>query len=232
MSRPAELKTEENQRGKCCFTLLPRRRGRPKTASDDDRRAAIVASAHQSFLASGYGGTSMDAIAAACRISKQTLYRLFLSKSDLFLAVIDAFRSQLIDFDRARPEMSMREALEAIFIIDIDPEAERRRGEFMTMVVSESHHYPELHDLMHRYGAYTLRRELGSWLAREAAQRGLDIPDAERCGAFLMDMVFGPMALKHICKEPVGPEERQEHVRRAIGVFLHGVAVPATTAPR
>lgn len=203
--------------------MLPRRRGRPKTATDDDRRAAIVASAHHCFLGMGYGGTSMDAVASTCRISKQTLYRLFPSKSDLFLAVVDAFRSQLIDFNRARADMSLQDALEAIFIVDITPEAERRRSDFMAMVVSESHHYPELHDLMHRYGATTLRRALGGWLSVEAARRGVDIPDPDRCGAFLMDMIFGPMALKHICREPVSPQERQEHVRRAVHVFLHGV---------
>jgi AcrR family transcriptional regulator len=183
-----------------------------------------VASAHHSFLNQGYGGTSMDAIASACRISKQTLYRLFPSKSDLFLAVIEAFRSQLIDFDRAHDGMSLQEALEAVFIIDISPEAELRRGEFMAMVVSESHHYPELHDLMHRYGAYTLRLALGGWLTVEAKRRGIDIPDPDRCGAFLMDMIFGPMALKHLCREPVSASERQEHVRRAISVFLYGAA--------
>lgn len=173
----------------------------------------------------------MDAIASACRISKQTLYRLFPSKSDLFLAVIEAFRSQLIDFDRVHDGMSLQEALEAVFIVDISPEAERRRGEFMAMVVSESHHYPELHDLMHRYGAYTLRLALGGWLTIEAKRRGIDIPDADRCGAFLMDMVFGPMALKHLCREPVSAAERQEHVRRAIAVFLHGVITPPSQRP-
>lgn len=219
------------QAANCCFSILPRRRGRPKTATDDDRRTAIVASAHHSFLSLGYGGTSMDAIASACRISKQTLYRLLPSKSDLFLAVIDAFRSQLIDFDRAHDGMSLQEALEAIFIIDISPEAERRRGEFMSMVVSESHHYPELHDLMHRYGAYTLRLALGSWLTTESQRRNIVIPDPERCGAFLMDMIFGPMALKHLCHEPVSAAERQEHVRRAISVFLHGVNTPPNHRP-
>jgi AcrR family transcriptional regulator len=226
LSRQAEREDQVDQGGKCCFTLLPRRRGRPKTVSDDDRRAAIVALAHRSFLVDGYGGTSMDGIAAACRISKQTLYRLFPSKGDLFMAVLHVFRSQILDFSRADDDMPLQTALEQIFLIDISADADRARAEFIGMVITESHHYPELHDLMHRYGAYMTRDLLGAWLAGQCIRRGVAMPDPERCAGMLIDMVFGPLAIKHACHEPVEPDERRAHVRRAIHVFLNGVQAP------
>lgn len=223
MSRPAEKETKEIQRDKCCFTLLPRRRGRPKTASDDDRRAAIVATAHHSFLTTGYGGTSMDAIAATCRISKQTLYRLFPSKGDLFMAVLHAFRSQMLDFSRATDDMPPQTALEQIFLIDISAEADQMRSDFIGMVITESRIYPELHDLMHRYGAYMTRDLLGKWLADQSARRQIALHEPERCAGMLMDMVFGPMAIKHACHEPMEASERRAHVKLAISVFLNGI---------
>ncbi|RBY89136.1 TetR/AcrR family transcriptional regulator [Blastococcus sp. TBT05-19] len=44
--------------------------------------------ARQAFLAQGFAGTTMDAVAARARISKQTLYRQYASKDDLFAAVV------------------------------------------------------------------------------------------------------------------------------------------------
>jgi AcrR family transcriptional regulator len=55
----------------------------------DDRRDAIVAIAHEVFLANGYAGTSMSAIAARVGGSKGTLYNYFRSKQELFIAVVE-----------------------------------------------------------------------------------------------------------------------------------------------
>lgn len=54
----------------------------------DDRRDAIVSIANEMFLANGYAGTSMSAIAARLGGSKGTLYNYFASKEELFNAVI------------------------------------------------------------------------------------------------------------------------------------------------
>jgi hypothetical protein len=78
---------------------------------------------------------------------------------------------------------------------------------------------------MHRYGAHVTRDILGHWLAEQARRGRLVVPDPERCAGMLMDMIFGPLALKHICAEPPPTsEERRSHVRRSIEVFLNGVA--------
>lgn len=50
--------------------------------------AQILAAARALFLAQGYAGTSMDAVAAAAPVSKRTLYQHFASKEALFGAVV------------------------------------------------------------------------------------------------------------------------------------------------
>lgn len=59
-------------------------RGRPRAADAADRRAELMEIAARTFLAHGYDGTSMDAIAAAARVSKATIYARFGSKETLF----------------------------------------------------------------------------------------------------------------------------------------------------
>lgn len=65
-------------------------------SAKDDRRDAIVAIAQESFIANGYSGTSMSAIAARLGGSKGTLYNYFKSKEELFVAVVEKKCAQIL----------------------------------------------------------------------------------------------------------------------------------------
>src|SRR5881227_2093140 len=52
------------------------------------RRNAIHAAAQELFVQHGFEGTSMDAIAVAANVSKQTLYRYYQNKEALFIATL------------------------------------------------------------------------------------------------------------------------------------------------
>ena len=52
------------------------------------KRQAILTAARAAFLEHGYAGTSMDQIAAAASVSKQTVYKHFADKDRLFESVI------------------------------------------------------------------------------------------------------------------------------------------------
>ncbi|MEU3983920.1 TetR/AcrR family transcriptional regulator [Streptomyces sp. NPDC026672] len=60
----------------------------PKAGLMARKRAAIVGAALTAFLDEGYGGSSVNRIAADAGVSITTLYRHFDSKDDLFVAVI------------------------------------------------------------------------------------------------------------------------------------------------
>jgi AcrR family transcriptional regulator len=66
-----------------------RRRGRPPAQRGDDTRAAILATAQRMFGAAGYGGVSVEALAAGCGLNPRALYYYFPSKRDLFRAATD-----------------------------------------------------------------------------------------------------------------------------------------------
>src|SRR5215467_4416620 len=54
------------------------------------KRRAILEAAGAAFLEHGYRGTSMDAVAAAAGVSKQTVYQHFGDKQRLFRELIEA----------------------------------------------------------------------------------------------------------------------------------------------
>lgn len=67
------------------------RPGRPRdTAGRSRRRQAILDSATIVFAERGYVDAEMQAIADHLNVGKGTLYRHFMTKESLFLAVVDA----------------------------------------------------------------------------------------------------------------------------------------------
>jgi AcrR family transcriptional regulator len=64
--------------------------------SADERRALVLEAAAEEFAVSGFAGTSADAIAGAAGISQPYLFRLFGTKKELFLAVVEQSFSRLL----------------------------------------------------------------------------------------------------------------------------------------
>jgi len=73
------------------------------------KRRQIRQAAVGEFLRKGYAGTSMDDLAAAARVSKQTVYKHFGSKEELFVAIIEATVGEVMDevFERAAPRSTV-----------------------------------------------------------------------------------------------------------------------------
>jgi TetR/AcrR family transcriptional repressor of mexJK operon len=63
-------------------------------ARTEKKRAQIRIAAKALFLRSGFQGTSTDAIAAAAGVSKETLYRYYASKEDLFMDVVRSLTTE------------------------------------------------------------------------------------------------------------------------------------------
>src|SRR5215813_5746832 len=82
----------------------------PAQPEDPEQRAnrkhrQILQAAVGEYLRKGYAGTSMDDVAAAARVSKQTVYKHFGSKEELFVAIIEATVGEVMNevFERVGP---------------------------------------------------------------------------------------------------------------------------------
>lgn len=64
------------------------------------KHQAIVEAASDLFLSRGYLGTSMDEIAASAAVSKQTVYKHFSDKDQLFVEIVLATTGQVEEMER------------------------------------------------------------------------------------------------------------------------------------
>ena len=202
----------------------PRGRGRPKVISDADQRAHILACTTKLFLTKGYGRTTTEDVAARCRISKQTLYRLFPGKLALFAAIVDSHRLSMLGLPGDYDDMPLDVALEKILRTDIDPESDKTRVAILRMVILEAHQFPELEDILERHAGDRARAELAKWLKAQAKSGRIVIDDPPAVARALLDMVFGAVCAKASGRVTwPSQQQRKIQVRRCISIFLNGI---------
>lgn len=201
-----------------------RGRGRPKAASDDEQRRLLAQTAWRLFVEKGYGGTTMQDVAAACRMSKRTVYRLFPGKTELFAAVVTLHRTTMIALPGDYDDLPLEEALARIFLIDADPALDEARTGLMAVFMAESRRFPELLPLVHAFGGEPSRRLLRDWLERQAARSKISLPDADIAARMLMDVVFGAVPLKDENGPPwSGGPDRPAHLRACFAMIVQGL---------
>jgi AcrR family transcriptional regulator len=82
----------------------------------EEVRKKIVEAAYHLFLTKGYRGTTMDGIAAALGVTKPALYQYFPGKEDLFAAVAERGRQELVGtLERSYQNRDIRGGSEALF---------------------------------------------------------------------------------------------------------------------
>ncbi|MFG1394194.1 TetR/AcrR family transcriptional regulator [Xanthobacter agilis] len=201
----------------------------------DKRGAAarIRKAARGLFLDKGYGGTSMDAVAAAAPVSKRTLYHHFASKADLFAAVIDEAwshltRAPLLPGDAQgdpRPVLTAYvERLQAHWDRpDVIP--------LLRLVIAEAPRFPELSQAYFAAGKEPAVKGLSAYFAALAAHGRL-APGIEPtlAAAQFLGAIKEPLFWPRVLGVPVAFSV-EAAVDRAIGALLHDTPPPARRAP-
>jgi AcrR family transcriptional regulator len=179
----------------------PRRKGRPRDASADER---ILAAAAQLILTRGYDNMTVDEVAATAKAGKATVYRRWAGKEDLAFAALE----QLYNTQLPVPDTgSLREDLRTSTQQALEFSASETGRAYLRMTVAESLRDP-------RVGAlYTAAFEGQEAAAREMFERG--IARGELRPDFRMDIAVswfaGLMILYAVIDRPVpSPDEADE----------------------
>lgn len=201
-----------------------RGKGRPKGVADRELAARIVAITCDVFLAHGYRGVKMARIAEAAHVSLSTVYRLFPNKIALFAAMIDEHRQSMVALPGRYDDLPVAEALERIFRVDLDEEAEHWRAALVERVIADMQQHPELHTVFIDSGPEHSHRLVAEWLAAQAAAGRIVVSDAGVAARMLMDVAFGPAARQ----SSGGPgwrsaAERTAYLRACFGMIAAGL---------
>ena len=154
------------------------------------KRAAVTEAATKLFLHSGYRGTSMDEIAAAAGVSKQTLYKQFSDKEQLFCEVVRAMVTAASDrvYEAVRGlevKADLEADLRAIARRQLELVLQPALMQLRRLVIAESGRFPELGRIFYEQGPARTIDALAEALGKVAAGGRLRIDDTHRAAAQL-----------------------------------------------
>jgi TetR/AcrR family transcriptional repressor of mexJK operon len=190
------------------------------------KRQAILDAATRAFIASGYSGVSMEAIAEAAPVSKPTLYNHFKSKQDLFAAVIacrcEALLSTLssVQTEHNDPVAGLRAIAGAFVDLIYADEA----IQMYRLIIAEQQNFPELGELVYRSGPMPVLQQMASYLAELVAHGILRIPDLETSSRLFLDMLKGDHHFRCLLGLQTGLNDstKQRMIDAAVSLFLKG----------
>jgi AcrR family transcriptional regulator len=215
------------------MTTVNRRPGRPTQAEaerlDEQLREAAVAT----FLEHGYDGASMEAIARAAGITKQTLYSRYPDKHAVFIDVIPWAMSR---YERPEAQTETDDDLaSALTTIARDALARATDPELVRLqriAMNESGRFPE----------FTLSAETMTWsprlravmdlLRRHQASGTVEIEDVELAAEHFLTLVqvlparladFGVFRSK---------QQEERHLRSAVELFMRAIRPEVPTQSR
>lgn len=198
------------------------------------KRRAILEAAEEIFLRGGYLGTNMDEIAARSEVSKQTVYKHFGSKENLFVEIVSHMTTGAGDLVHSDvPDPAPDEDL-AVFLRDY---AHRQLTVVLTprlmqlrrMVIGEVARFPDLAGALHQHGPQRAIDALGALFGRLAAQGRLSVEDPLAAASRFNWLVMSEPVNRAMLLGDQGipaPEELREHATESVRVFLAAYGGP------
>jgi TetR/AcrR family transcriptional regulator, mexJK operon transcriptional repressor len=185
-------------------------------------RSAIVKTAADLFLRRGYGGTSMDLIAAEAGVARQTIYNQFESKEALFRAIFSAYADEAMMplAIAARKGVSLRTTLLRLARSHVEKAMHPAKLALHRLVVAEAAHFPELGRAIYDAGAARVVAHLAEFLREQTRLGHLDVPNPESAAEQFFAMVTAFHQFRALMNVDTPMGEIATRTEEAVDTFL------------
>jgi AcrR family transcriptional regulator len=201
--------------------------GRPLAMPVEDRRKEIFSTAEQLFGERGYEKVTMAEIAAACGMSKKTLYVSFADKEALLKALVASsyiWPEHAFDQATADPVARLRLRLQVV----AEHVLSERHIKLCRLAIGESIGIAGLADTFYQMGLHTSRESLIQAVEQiPPARRHLALP-----GSLQADMLFGAICGKGLFDALLtGALPQPEQIGQAIDEVVGSLFGPTPSPP-
>jgi len=208
-----------------------RRGGRPTASAAAELGERILEVATQRFLSDGFGATSIEAVAAQCRMSKRTFYHRFRDKPDLFRAVVRRLIADWVRPFEAQldPAATLEEALNVAARQTLKAALSPEALQLYRLLIAEAARFPELQRIIAESSAAANGR-LAEIFRREAQRGTLAFDPAYAAEQFVNLVIAGPRRRALGLGPAMTGTELDSWARRAVALFLDGARRAAREA--
>ena len=189
---------------------------------DPAKREAILLAAESVFTQEGYSA-SMDRIALAAGVSKQTIYKHFDNKETLFDAMVRRRSDVLVEPITSMEGCARPDAvLEAQGVRFLELLGTHRYSGLVRAIMAASAQGPDIGPHFYEKGPYTTLRRLADYLYRQSVEGHLRIDDPLLAAEQFMGLVNGQLQLRALLGHDLDMDDAQKHARAtaAVHVFM------------
>jgi TetR/AcrR family transcriptional repressor of mexJK operon len=199
---------------------------RPKPRAKEQE---VLDVATEYFLKHGYQGTSINAMARASGISKESIYRYFSSKKQLFEAVIGRelidYRDSLRRLDSMQETVDLRDALLTIAETVLNLITTDRTLALRRLVFDETTRSPDVGQHYHEIGPEQAYKALENVLRSHNAGRLFDVATLSR---YFIAMISYQIIMERSCGLTQAPNKAETRVasERIVDDFIKAFVQP------
>jgi len=189
-------------------------KGKAPHRRDEDARLAVLHAADDLLAERGFGGVTVEGIAARAGVAKQTIYRWWPSKVDvLFDTLLEDAEGQLAVPDRGTAVQNTRAYVRKLArFMTKDP-----AGRVLLALMGEAQHDGKTGDLFRQQWVVPQRER-----ERELLRRGVDSGELspEIDIDFVLDALCGPVYMRALFDQPISRRFVDELVDANLGPHL------------
>lgn len=199
---------------------------------------AILAAAEDVFLRDGYVGASMDEVARRAGASKQTVYKHFGSKEQLFVELVTSMTVATGDplrHEAADASADVVETLTSLAIGMLDAVLTPRILRLRRLVIGEANRFPELGRALFEHGPARamagVERRLSAWVDAGALPEHDTGEAAQHYNWLVMGAPLNAAMLLGDDAIPT-PEQRRAHATTAVHAVLRSIGATSIAEQR
>jgi AcrR family transcriptional regulator len=197
-------------------------------AGREAKRDAILDAARAVFLEVGFGAASMDAIANAAKVSKQTVYNHFGSKEELFAAMIRSSCDRMLAaMEQAAKSGKPEDTLRAVAWQVMDKLFSKDRMSLYRILMAEVQRFPELGKIFYECGPKVTRKYLAGFFAEQTSRGLLKVENPPIAAEQFFGMLSGCHFKAQLGIETAPSREAiDEYVESAVALVMRAHSVP------
>ena len=203
---------------------------KPRTT---DKREEVLDIASETFLAKGFDGTSINVMAREAGISKESIYRYFGSKDDLFLAVVEreleVYKQGMLETISHFQGKTLKEALFSVAEATLQVASNDRTLALRRLIFQMSANGSKVGSHYFNVGTDIAYQNLVRLFEHYKPEADLPVAKLSR---YFISMVLHRTMLQRECgvQESLSQEEIRQRSLEAVEDFLHAFCGKANAA--
>ncbi|TDE92475.1 TetR/AcrR family transcriptional regulator [Occultella glacieicola] len=207
----------------------------PASSRSERVHAAILGAAEEVFLRDGYVGSSMDEVARISGSSKQTVYKHFGNKEQLFEVLVSSMTDDTgapVGHETPGVAGDVGTNLTDLAVAMLDAVLTPRILRLRRLVIGEANRFPDLGRALFEHGPERaiagVQRRLAGWVAAGVLPAHDTLVAARHYNWLVMG---GPLNAAMLLGDGAipSPAERRAHAQAAVTAFLRSIGHPSAT---